>query len=303
MPGKLYVVATPIGNLEDITERARRTLQEADIIAAEDTRSTQKLLSLLGIRGRTVSNHKFNERGQAEALVNRLLAGENIALVSDAGTPCISDPGWALVSAAVREGIEVIGVCGASAVVTALSVSGFELVSFAFYGFFPREQGEAARFVERLSGSDIPVSVVFESPMRIKKTLRLLADALPGAELCLCNDLTKLHERIYRGSPAAVLAELEANPAAEKGEYTLVIRSMRVGDESRDAPDTLSPEAMLADSLIKNGGTLRDAIADVHARHGGIYSKNQLKSASLRLKELLDGISGNAAENTDGENG
>lgn len=303
MPGKLYVVATPIGNLEDMTERARRTLGEADIIAAEDTRSTQKLLSLLGISGRTVSNHKFNERGQADALVARLLAGENIALVSDAGTPCISDPGWALVSAAVRSGIEVIGVCGPSAVITALSVSGFEFCSFAFYGFFPREQGESARFVEQLARSDISVSVVFESPMRIKKTLRLLADALPGAELCLCNDLTKLHERIYRGSPADVLDRLEANPAADKGEYTLVIRVTHSEDENNSEPDALSPEALLVDSLIKNGGTLRDAVADVLARYGGKYSKNELKAASLRLKELLGGISGNASKDADDGNG
>lgn len=294
MPGKLYVVATPIGNLEDITERARRTLEEVDIIAAEDTRSTKKLLSLLGLRGRTVSNHKFNEREQADALAAELLAGKNIALVSDAGTPCISDPGWALVSAAVRNGIEVIGVCGPSAPITALSVSGFEPTSFAFYGFFPREQGEALRFINRLAGADIRVSVCFESPMRMKKTLSLLSEHLPRAELCLCNDLTKLHERIYRGSPASVLAELEANPATEKGEYTLVIHLPIDEAVPEDEADKISPEALLVDSLVKNGGTLRDAVADVHKRLGDEYSKNELYSASLRLKELLGELSGDA---------
>lgn len=292
MPGKLYVVATPIGNLKDITERARQTLEEVDIIAAEDTRSTQKLLSLLGIRGRTVSNHKFNEQEKAGGLVADLLAGKNIAVVSDAGTPCISDPGWALVAAAVREGIEVIGVCGASAPITALSISGFELDSFAFYGFFPREQGEAKRFVDMLERSDVRVSVCFESPMRIKKTLQLLSERLPSAELCLCNDLTKLHERIYRGSPESVLAELEANPAAEKGEYTLVIRLPAGQVASEEESEKISPEALLVDSLVKHGGTLRDAVADVHARYGDEYSKNELKSASLKLKELFGELFG-----------
>lgn len=295
MPGKLYVVATPIGNLGDITERAKNVLQEVDIIAAEDTRSTGKLLSLLGLHGRTVSNHKFNEREQAKALVSELLAGKNIALVSDAGTPCISDPGWALVSAAVREGIEVIGVCGPSAVATALSVSGFEIDSFSFYGFFPREQGEAAEFLERLARSDIRVFVIFESPMRIKKTLGMIAERLPNAELCLCNDLTKLHERIYRGSPESVLTELIANPAAEKGEYTLVMR-LPPAKAKEDKSEQISPEALLFDSLIKRGGTLRDAVADAHARWGKAYSKNELKSAALRLKEFLDKLSNRPEE-------
>lgn len=285
MPGKLYVVATPIGNLEDISARAKRALTDADIIAAEDTRNTQKLLGLLGIAGRTVSNHKFNERGQADELVGLLLAGKNVAVVSDAGTPCISDPGWALVAASAAADIEVVGVCGPSAAVTALSVSGFGFDAFAFYGFFPRERADASRFIERIKRSHIEVSVCFESPMRVKKTLRLLADALPDAELCLCNDLTKLHERIYRGSPERVLAELEDNPQAEKGEYTLVLRSI-CAEEGERAADAPSPEAILIDYAVKHGGTMRDAVSAILEARRGEFTKNELYAASLNLKNI-----------------
>jgi probable S-adenosylmethionine-dependent methyltransferase, YraL family len=287
MPGKLYIVATPIGNLEDVSARARRTLAECDIIAAEDTRNTQKLLSLLGIEGCTVSNHKFNERGQAESLVAELLAGKNVAVVSDAGTPCINDPGYALVDAAAKTGIVVIGVCGPSAVITALSVSGFGFDSFAFYGFFPREKGEAARLAEKIKNSQIPVSVCFESPLRIKKTLQFIADEFADAELCLCNDLTKLYERIYRGSPGHVLAELEGNPSFDKGEYTLVIRYEQAAAKVAEREDDPSCEALLLDYAVKHGGTAKDAVSALLKEGRGKYTKNELYAASLNLKGLL----------------
>jgi 16S rRNA (cytidine1402-2'-O)-methyltransferase len=225
--GKLYVVATPIGNGEDITARAKRVLAEADIVAAEDTRTTKKLFSMLGIRNKMVSNHKFNESRQCEYLVSEMLGGRSVALVSDAGTPCISDPGHAAVSAAVAAGIDAVCVCGPSSVAAALSVSGFLFASYAFYGFFPRDGKRAGEALRRAAGGEIPVSVFFESPKRIEKTLRAIAGAeeLAGAEICLCNDLTKLHERIYRGGPQAVLDEVAGNPSAGKGEYTLVLRA------------------------------------------------------------------------------
>ncbi len=289
MPGKLYVVATPIGNLEDITARAKRILEEVDIIAAEDTRNTQKLLGLLGIGNRTVSNHKFNERDKADSLVAELSEGNNIAVVSDAGTPCISDPGFALVAAAAAAGIEVIGISGASAVITALSVSGFGFDAFAFYGFFPREKKEINETIDKIKRDCIPVSVFYESPQRIIKTLRVIADDLPGSELCLCNDLTKLHERIYRGSPAKVLAELEDNPSADKGEYTLVMRFSEPPAAESPA-DELSPEALIFDYAAKNGGSAKDAVTALAKSSGGKYSKSDLYKASLRLKEIARGL-------------
>jgi 16S rRNA (cytidine1402-2'-O)-methyltransferase len=225
--GKLFVVATPIGNGGDITDRARRVLAEADIVAAEDTRTTKKLFAMLGIRNKMVSNHKFNESRQSDYLVSEMLGGRNVAIVSDAGTPCISDPGHAAVAAAVAAGIDAVCVCGASSVAAALSVSGFFFTSYAFYGFFPRDGKGAGEALRRAAGGDVPVSVFFESPKRIQKTLCAMAGAeeLAGAEICLCNDLTKLHERIYRGAPQAVLDEVAGNPSSGKGEYTLVLRA------------------------------------------------------------------------------
>jgi 16S rRNA (cytidine1402-2'-O)-methyltransferase len=262
--GTLYVVATPIGNCEDITARARRVLSDADIVAAEDTRTTKKLFSVLGIRNRMAPYHKFNESGQSGFLVSEMLRGKSVALVSDAGTPCISDPGHALVAAAAAAGIEAVSVCGASSVVAALSVSGFNFVSFAFYGFFPREPKHIREALRRAGEGEIPVSVFFESPRRIEKTLRAIIgdEALSGAEICLCNDLTKLHERIYRGSPQAVLGELEGNPAAGKGEYTLVVR----------VPAASKPRAgAAADGACVAGDAATAAIAGVaSATVGGV---------------------------------
>lgn len=201
MSGVLYVVATPIGNMEDITDRAKRILGEVDIIAAEDTRNTIGLLRRLGINNNLVANHKFNERHQCDYLISQLLEGKNIAVVSDAGTPCISDPGSIIVDAAVKNNIQVIGVCGASAVITGISISGFSALTFAFYGFFPKTNHEIREKIEQVKENGIPVSVFYESPLRIKKTINLLCELLSDSEMCLCNDMTKMYERVYRGSP------------------------------------------------------------------------------------------------------
>ncbi len=281
MSGRLFVVATPIGNREDITERARRVLSEADIIAAEDTRKTQQLLNMLGIRARTVSNHKFNEEKQVEKLISELISGKNVAVVSDAGTPCISDPGGVLVEAAAKAGIPIEGVSGASAVVTALSVSGLRFVEFAFRGFLPRTDGELKEaFAAAKNGCS--TNVFFESPNRVKRSLAVLSAFEPGAKVCLCNDLTKLHERHYRGSVEEVLAELEENPNAEKGEYTLVVQFAPAVEKEEKM---LSDEALLVDKMLADGCTMKDAIAALAADG---RSKKALYAASLRLKELFE---------------
>jgi 16S rRNA (cytidine1402-2'-O)-methyltransferase len=285
LSGTLFIVATPIGNAEDISFRAKRVLSEADIVAAEDTRTTQKLFRILDIRNKTVSNHKFNEKNQVDFLLSELENDKNIALVSDAGTPCISDPGGIIVKAAHERGIPVIGISGASSLVTALSVCGFCFDSFAFFGFLPRSAGEIKKAIDDARKSRAAVSVFFESPKRIKKSLEVFVDAAPGAELCLCNDLTKLYERIYCGSPQKVLEELHANPSAEKGEYTLVA-SLGTAEEPV-LERTWSLEAMLIDHIVKNKGSVKDAVKALAEEHRSSFTKKEFYAASLNLRSVF----------------
>ncbi|MDR2569290.1 MAG: 16S rRNA (cytidine(1402)-2'-O)-methyltransferase, partial [Oscillospiraceae bacterium] len=269
MKGILYIVATPIGNVEDITDRAKRVLCEVDVVAAEDTRFTKRLFNILGIQNKTVSNHKFNEKHQTEYLLSELESGKNVALVSDAGTPCISDPGGIIVKAAAEQGISVVGVCGASSVITALSVCGFCFDSYVFYGFFPRTVNEIKKTINTARKRNIDTSVFFESPKRIKKTMQILKDETPDAELCLCNDLTKMYERIYRGNAMDILDELNSNPSSEKGEYTLVVSFGKTEDETIHNNRVQTLEAMLVDYIIINGGTLKDAVTALTQIHKG----------------------------------
>ncbi|MDR2571407.1 MAG: 16S rRNA (cytidine(1402)-2'-O)-methyltransferase [Oscillospiraceae bacterium] len=287
MKGLLYIVATPIGNAEDITDRARRILCEVDVVAAEDTRCTKKLFNILGIQNKTISNHKFNEKHQTEYLLSELESGRNVALVSDAGTPCISDPGGIIVKAAAEQGVNVVAVCGASSVITALSVCGFCFDSYAFYGFFPRTVSEIKKTINTARKDNIDVSVFFESPKRIKKTLQILADEVPDAELCLCNDLTKMYERIYRGKATDILDELNSNPSAEKGEYTLVVSLGKAKEDAIHNNRAQTLEAMLIDYIVINGGTLKDAVAALAQMHKGNITKKDFYTASLHLRAMF----------------
>ena len=280
--GRLYVVATPIGCLDDLTPRAADILKRAPIIAAEDTRTSWPLLSGLGVEGRLVSYHKFNERSRVDSLLAELAAGNDIALISDAGTPCVSDPGGILVRAAADAGFEVIAVCGACAAVSAASVSGFDLTSFAFYGFVPRECGETAKFFGQMLSDSVKTAVFYESPMRILSTISALCELAPDALLCVCNDLTKLHERIYRGTPAEVLGELQANPNFQKGEYTVVMQTPERTEKPADVP---LPEALLLNFILKNSATVKDAVNALSA--DGPYSKKELYAAGVRLRGML----------------
>ena len=279
--GNLYIVATPIGNLEDITPRAIRILGEVDMIAAEDTRHSRGLLSHFNIKTPTFSCHKFNEEKRGDFFIAALREGKNVALVSDAGTPCISDPGHRLVSLAAAEGFAVVPVCGASAVVAALSVCGFDATRFSFVGFLPRNKGE----IIKLLGGFLPgVAVFYESPRRISATLSAINENFPSAQICLCNDISKKFERVYHGSVADVLQELEDNPDAEKGEYTCVLQVLELPTLDEEESGTISIEAQLVDMLIKHGGTLKDASAKLQK----IYKKKEIYSAMLRLKELFE---------------
>jgi 16S rRNA (cytidine1402-2'-O)-methyltransferase len=225
--GTLSVVATPIGNLEDVTLRALRRLREADLVLAEDTRRTRTLLERHGIRARPRSLHAHNEFARIREVLDALGAGSRVALVSDAGTPLVSDPGERLVAAALAAGFAVEPVPGPSAVLAALTASGLPAVPFAFLGFLPRRKSErAARLAEWRERRE--TLVVFESPRRAAATLAELAEALGGDRpACLARELTKLHEEVRRGS----LAELARETRGElRGELTLV-----VGGHPRDA--------------------------------------------------------------------
>jgi len=219
--GTLYVVATPIGNLEDITYRAVRVLREAGLIACEDTRHTAKLLEHYGIRTPTVSYHEHNEAARAEELVEKLEQGLSIAQVSDAGMPGISDPGYRLIRLAIERGLRVVPVPGASAMISALAAGGLPTDSFQFLGFLPARSGERRTMVESLRDAR-QTTVVYEAPHRIAETLRDIV-AILGADrpVVLARELTKVHEEFIRGTAAGVLAEAEKREI--KGEITLLI--------------------------------------------------------------------------------
>jgi 16S rRNA (cytidine1402-2'-O)-methyltransferase len=209
--GTLYVVATPIGNLKDITFNALEILKSVDYIAAEDTRISMHLLNHFDIKNKLISYHKFNEKVQSNKIISLLEQGKNIALVTDAGTPCISDPGSILVHEATKDNIDVVGISGPCALITALSVSGFDTKNFTFYGFLSRENKEITKELEIIKSDYSNVAVIYESPKRIIKTLIKMNDYFSNSNICLCNDLTKKFEKIYRGTLEEVIKELESN--------------------------------------------------------------------------------------------
>ena len=284
--GTLYIVATPIGNSQDMSPRGKKILSEVDIIAAEDTRRSMVLLNKLEIRNRLASNHKFNEYGKAKYFINEMLAGKSVAVITDAGTPCISDPGNELIKAAVEAGIRVVGVPGCCAAVTALSVSGFDLSSFTFYGFFPRENAERRRLLEKLRHGDTRTFALYESPKRIMELVDFFIETGAKCRMCLCNDMTKLHEMSFRGTPEEVKQQLLAKGSYDKGEYAVVLEI----DEDyifNKVEHTVSAEAMLVDAMVSGGVSAKEAVSAVLADENNSYSKNELKAAALRLKKLF----------------
>ncbi len=282
---KLYVVATPIGNLQDWSPRAAEVLRSADLIAAEDTRVTGKLCQVFGISTPLTSCHQHNEQKKGVTLAERMLAEDlTVALTTDAGTPCVSDPGYALVKACAERGIEVQPIPGCCAAVAALSVSAFDTREFAFYGFLPREKKDLKEKLLSLAAGPA-VAVVHESPFRVTELAEAIAEVLPEARLSVSCDLTKLHEKTLRGTPKEILRALRENPKTEKGEYCLVIDLHGVTPPEAPAPaGEQSLEARLVEEM-RQGLSLRDAQNELILRG---EKKNAVKQAALSLKRMFE---------------
>ena len=279
----LYVVATPIGNLGDMSPRAIEVLKSVALIAAEDTRMTMKLTQRFGIETSLTSCHRHNEQGKAEGIVRRMLEeGIDVAVVTDAGTPAISDPGTILVRQAAEAGIEVVAVPGPSAMAAAMSVSGIDVTEFTFLGFLPREKKDLQAAL-RSAAQRTQAGIVHESPYRVLDFMRVLADTLPQAYISVSCDLSKLHELTLRGPVADVLARMQANEKTEKGEYCIVIDFRAVPREEPKAESTLCLEARLLDLLLQ-GADMRDASRRL-VEEG--EKKNAVYAAALRLKGML----------------
>ncbi len=275
--GTLYVVATPIGNLEDITYRAVRTLGEVDLVAAEDTRHSRKLFARFGIHKPLISYHDHNEQRRQEELIACLQAGEDIALISDAGTPCIADPGYRLISACYAAGIKVVPIPGPTASITALSAAGVSTERFAFEGYLPQKTKARTDLLRQLNGEQRTL-VFYEAPHRLLATLTDLVEVL-GAErpLVVARELTKLHEEFFRGTTAEAVSRFEREPA--RGELVLIL-----------PPSTFGPQMNVRDALrnLLNEGELsrREAVKLI-AKEYGLPSSDVYRE-SLSLTETED---------------
>ena len=258
--GVLFLIGTPIGNLEDISLRAIRVLGEVDVIAAEDTRRAKILLGRYDIKTPVISYHEQGGRGRTAALLERL-RGADVALITEAGMPSISDPGYGIVAAAIEAGLPVDVLPGASAVSAALAVSGLPSHQFTFVGFPPRKAGERRRFLQSLSGEPRTL-VVFEAPHRLRATLREAVGVFGPRRIAVCRELTKLHQEVFRGT----IDEAAAHFAEPRGEFTLVIEGAEEGAGAGD--DAVEAAGRLLTSLAGAGVTGKDAVAQAVAAFG-----------------------------------
>ena len=258
--GVLYIVATPIGNLEDMTQRAIRVLNEADLIACEDTRQTRKLLDRYGIDKPLVSYHEHNELARSADLLRELEAGKSIALVSDAGTPLIADPGYRLVAQAGNRGIVVSPVPGPSALVAALSASGLPTDSFSFHGFLPAKKGQRRKLLEQYRTYQGTL-VFYEAPHRILATLEDIGEILGPRPIVLARELTKIHEEFLRGTAGELRSALEKRPSV-KGELTVMIGK---GDT---VPGSDTPMEEEVEELLRSGMPRMEALKTIARKRG-----------------------------------
>lgn len=274
MAATLYIIATPIGNLEDITYRAVRILGEVDLVAAEDTRHSLKLLNHFNISKPLTSYFDHNQQFKGERILNALRQGKSVALISDAGTPCISDPGYNLVRDAVAEGIAVVPIPGACAAIAALSASGLPSDSFTFAGFPPARQGKRRAFLAdmaRLPGT----LVLYEAPHRLEDTLRDIREVLGDRQVVVARELSKIYEEFIRGSVAEVMAAVSQGQV--RGEIVILIAPGEAVQEQTEALDTL-----LQRLLEEEGLSVKDAARKAASITGG--SRNEAYSEALRLR-------------------
>jgi 16S rRNA (cytidine1402-2'-O)-methyltransferase len=270
MKGTLYIVSTPIGNLEDITLRALRVLREVDLIAAEDTRHSSKLLSHYGISKPLLSYWGEKEKVKSEEVLGQLQAGQSVALVSDAGTPGISDPGGVLIEKAIRDGISVVSVPGPSAVVAAISLSGLLIKEFTFIGFLPPKKGERLRMLKDL-GTEKRALIFYEAPHRISESLEDMAQVFGERKAAVVKEITKVHEQVLRGGLADIVRQLHDTVIA--GEYVVVVEGRQKGEASfEDALDEVR-------ALMKKGRGRKEAVKIISEQYG--LSKNDLYERSL----------------------
>jgi len=280
--GTLFVVATPIGNLEDITVRALRVLRDVSVIAAEDTRRTAHLLARHAISTRTTSLHEHNETQKSPSLVARLVAGESVALVSDAGTPTISDPGGRLIGAAIEAGIRVEPIPGPSAILAALAASGLPTESFTFLGFPPTRSKDRKQWFERVAGAAGTV-VFFEAPHRIRVTLGELLSLVGDRPMSLARELTKTHEQLVRGPISSVLQTL----TEDRGEFTIVVdigQTPTIRTPERPAPTMLAVE--FGEMTSVGGLTRRQALSRLSKRYH--IPTNELYDALEQNKKSVE---------------
>lgn len=246
--GTLYIIATPIGNLDDISSRAIEVLSKVDICASEDTRKSKILFDHYQIKTRLISYHKFSERKKLSYFIDQLNLGKNIALISDAGTPLISDPGHILVEQVLAENINIKPIPGVSAVTSALSVSGLPIENFIFYGFPPRKGKERSLFLERFNKEDI-TSIIFESGLRIEKFLAEIIAVTPDREVFISREMTKVFETFYRGSVVDVLQEIVEDSYGTKGEFVLIFSGIKAKNLYKEYS---IEERRIIDILLKN---------------------------------------------------
>ena len=278
MSGKLYLVATPIGNLGDLSPRAAETLAAADFVAAEDTRVSLKLLNHFNIKKPLVSYHEHNQAISGPAILNRLLSGETCALVTDAGTPAVSDPGEGLVALCAENGVEVLAIPGCCAAVSALAVSGLPTGRFVFEGFLPVNRGERRERLAELAGEERTM-ILYEAPHRLRATLADLAEAFGERRVTLCRELTKLHEETRRTTLSEALARYTENDP--KGEFVLVLAGR---ERPAERAVTLEEGVDMVLSRREKGERMKDAVRQVASDTG--LGRNELYQAALQAAQM-----------------
>ena len=279
-PGTLFIVSTPIGNLEDITLRALKTLERVDIIAAENVGHTRGLCEHFGIKTRVLRYNQHNQKVKAPELIGRLKGGSDIALVTDAGTPGVSDPGGVLISGAARESIPVTPIPGPSAVTGAVAVSGFPAEQFVFGGFLPPKAGKRRQALRAFVSEDRTM-VFFEAPHRLKAMLKDMLDILGDREVVLIREMTKLYEEIRRGKLSGILVDLTEERI--RGELTLVVK----GREEKGDPEEIPAQVLekIDELLIRKQSSMKDIARDISTEQG--FPFRQIYKACLTRKAML----------------